>query len=368
MKSKSSTSVKQGGIQLNIASRPLQIIAGLSALVFVLNFSLEVLVSYGASYIHLVQVLCLIGILSIWTLIEALLILRYQNWHHFRVLTFLLAAQITCAIIRLGFLIFDSPTVSSDWLPLTQARDNWHYLFLVPYSLIFMGIQRSIVSLFTLNEKIHAENTEAQMLFTLNAMALARDNETGNHIIRTQNYVRNLALRLRKMGHYAKELNDQCIETLYKAAPLHDIGKVGIPDHILHKPGRLTSDEWEVMKSHALLGETILASTDIDHDGDQGVVKKGLQIAGGHHEKWDGTGYPRGLKGKDIPLAARIMALADVYDALVSERVYKAGWSHQDAIDEIESKRGTHFDPLVVDAFILERSAFQEIANKYRDN
>ena len=206
------------------------------------------------------------------------------------------------------------------------------------------------------------------MLTTLNALALARDNETGNHIIRTQNYVRNLALRLRQMGHHTKELNDQCIDTLYKAAPLHDIGKVGIPDYILHKPGRLTSDEWEVMKSHALLGETILASTDIDHGGDQGVVKKGLQIAGGHHEKWDGTGYPRGLKGNEIPLSARIMALADVYDALVSERVYKSGWSHEDAVKEIVSKKGIHFDPLVVDALIAEQSSFQEIANKYRDN
>lgn len=368
MKSKLFTSLQQGGIELNIASGPLQFIAALSALVFVLNFSLEVLVSYGASHIHLIQVLCLIGTLSVWTLIEALLILRHQNWVNFRVLIFLLIMQLGLSILRLGYLLFNSEAVSPDWLPNANAQDSWHYLFLVPYSLIFMGIHRSIVGLFTLNEKIRTQNTETQMLTTLNALALARDNETGNHIIRTQNYVRNLALRLRQMGHHTKELNDQCIDTLYKAAPLHDIGKVGIPDYILHKPGRLTSDEWEVMKSHALLGETILASTDIDHGGDQGVVKKGLQIAGGHHEKWDGTGYPRGLKGNEIPLSARIMALADVYDALVSERVYKSGWSHEDAVKEIVSKKGIHFDPLVVDALIAEQSSFQEIANKYRDN
>jgi HD-GYP domain-containing protein (c-di-GMP phosphodiesterase class II) len=368
MKSKLLSSTQQSGIQLNIASRPLQLIAALSALVFVLNFTLEILVSYGASYAHLMQVLCLIGILSAWVLVEDLLILRLHDWHPFRVLTFLLIIQVVIPILRLVFLGFDSQAVSSDWLPHAQEQNNWHYLFLVPYSLIFMGIHRSIVSLFTLNEKVNAENTEKQMLITLNALALARDNETGNHIIRTQNYVKSLALRLRMMGHYVKELNDQCIETLYKAAPLHDIGKVGIPDNILNKMGRLNDEEWQIMKSHAAIGEAVLSTADIDVGGDRGVVKMAIQIAGGHHEKWDGSGYPRGLKGNDIPLSARIMALADVYDALVSERVYKSGWSHEDAVKEIVSKRAIHFDSLVVDALIAEQSNFQEIAKKYRDN
>jgi HD-GYP domain-containing protein (c-di-GMP phosphodiesterase class II) len=368
MKSKLFTSSQQGGIQLNIASRPLQFIAGLSALVFVLNFTLEVLVSYGASYVHLVQVLCLIGILSAWVLVEDLLILRLHDWSPFRVLTFLLIMQVAIPILRLAFLPFDSQDVSSDWMPHAQERGDWHYLFLAPYSLIFMGIHRSIVSLFTLNEKHHSQNIEKQMLSTLNALALARDNETGNHIIRTQNYVKSLALRLRMMGHYVKELNDQCIDTLYKAAPLHDIGKVGIPDNILNKMGPLSDEEWQLMKSHAAIGEAVLSSTDIDVGGDHGVVKKAIQIAVGHHEKWDGTGYPRGLKGNEIPLSARIMALADVYDALVSERVYKSGWDHEDAVKEIVSKSGIHFDPLVVDALIAEQSNFQDIAQKYRDN
>lgn len=368
MKSKLFTSSQQSGIQLNIASRPLQFIAGLSALVFVLNFTLEVLVSYGASYVHLVQVLCLIGILSAWVLVEDLLILRLHDWKPFRALTFLLIAQVALPILRMGFLAFDLQAVSFDWLPHSQAQDNWHYLFLVPYSLIFMGIHSAIVSLFTLNEKANAQNIEKQMLMTLNSLALARDNETGNHIIRTQNYVRNLALRLRKMGHYAKELDDQSIDTLFKAAPLHDIGKVGIPDNILKKMGRLNDEEWQVMKSHASIGEAVLSSADVQFSDNQGVIQKAIQIAGGHHEKWDGTGYPRGLKGIEIPLSARIMALADVYDALVSERVYKSGWSHEDAVKEIVSKRGIHFDPLVVDALIAEQSNFQEIVNKYRDN
>ena len=368
MKSKLLASSQQSGIQLNIASRPLQVIAALSALVFVLNFTLEVLVSYGASYAHLVQVLCLIGILSAWVLVEDLLIARLHNWESFRALTYLLSMQLALTILRFGFLVFDSREVSSDWLPHSQAQDNWHYLFLVPYGLLFMGIHRAIVNLFTLNEKVHAQKTEKQMLMTLNALALARDNETGNHIIRTQNYVRGLALRLRMMGHYVNELNDQCIDTLYKAAPLHDIGKVGIPDNILNKMGRLSDQEWQVMKSHAAIGEAVLSSDDIEVGGDQGVVKKAIQIAGGHHEKWDGTGYPRGLKGNAIPLSARIMALADVYDALVSERVYKSGWTHEDAVKEIVSKSGIHFDPLVVAALIEEQSNFQEIAKKYRDN
>ena len=368
MKSKLFTSFQQSGIQLNIASRPLQFIAALSALIFVINFTLEVLVSYGASYVHLVQVLCLIGILSAWVLVEDLLILRLHDWSPFRVLTFLLIMQAVLPILRMSFLAFDSQAVSSDWLPHTQKQNNWHYLFFVPYSLIFMGVHRSIVSLFTLNEKVHAQNTEKQMLVTLNALALARDHETGNHIIRTQHYVKSLALRLRIMGHYVKELNDQCIDTLYKAAPLHDIGKVGIPDNILNKIGRLSDEEWQIMKSHATIGEAVLSSADIEFGGDQGVMKKAIQIAGGHHEKWDGTGYPRGLKGNEISLSARIMALADVYDALVSERVYKSGWSHEDAVKEIVSKKGIHFDPLVVDALIAEQSNFQEIANKYRDN
>lgn len=160
------------------------------------------------------------------------------------------------------------------------------------------------------------------MLSTLNAIALARDNETGQHILRTQHYVKTIALRLRALGHYLEELNDTNIDTMFKAAPLHDIGKVGIPDNILLKPGRLTDDEWAIMKTHALIGENTLAAT--KHDKDQShLLSVAKNIAGGHHEWWNGEGYPRGLQGQQIPLEARIMAIADVYDALVSERVYK---------------------------------------------
>jgi len=216
--------------------------------------------------------------------------------------------------------------------------------------------------------KQKAEQSEAQLLTSLNSLAMARDNETGNHIIRTQNYVKALALRLRSDGHYTESLTDQFIDLLFKAAPLHDIGKIGIPDHILLKKGTFTNEEWEIMKTHALIGESVLSSPDLNIEDDHDVIVSAIKIAGGHHEKWDGTGYPRGLAGEEIPLAARIMALADMYDALVSERVYKKAWTHKQATKEIISRRGSHFDPLVVDAFVAEADAFKVIAEKYRDS
>jgi response regulator RpfG family c-di-GMP phosphodiesterase/DNA-binding CsgD family transcriptional regulator len=210
--------------------------------------------------------------------------------------------------------------------------------------------------------------TESKFLACLNALAMARDNETGNHVLRTQHFVRNLALRLKKMGHYKKELSDEMIKLLFKAAPLHDIGKVGIPDSILHKPGRLNDEEWQVMKTHAAIGRAILASAEIETQGGSGVVTIAIQIAGDHHEKWDGSGYPSGLKGQQIALPARIMALADVFDALMSKRIYKAAWSFEDVVSEIISQRGAHFDPLVVDAFMMERAGFLAIHSKYKDD
>ena len=207
--------------------------------------------------------------------------------------------------------------------------------------------------------------TESKFLACLNALAMARDNETGNHVLRTQHYVRNLALRLKKMGHYKKELSAEMIKLLFKAAPLHDIGKVGIPDSILHKPGRLNDEEWQVMKTHAFIGRAILTSAELETHGGSGVVTIAMQIAGDHHEKWDGSGYPSGLKGEEIALPARIMALADFFDALISKRVYKDAWSFEDVVSEIISQRGAHFDPLVVDAFMMERAGFLAIHYKY---
>ena len=152
-----------------------------------------------------------------------------------------------------------------------------------------------------------------------------------------------------------------------RAAPLHDIGKVGIPDRILLKNGRFTDDEWTIMKNHALIGESVLSSANTTHEGGSEVIAKAIKIAGGHHEKWDGTGYPRGLAGEDIPLEARVMSLADMYDALLSERPYKKAWTHEEAVTEIISRRDTQFDPLIVDAFIAEQDAFKDISAKLKD-
>ena len=210
--------------------------------------------------------------------------------------------------------------------------------------------------------------TVHQMLSSLNALALARDNETGNHIIRTQHYVRAIANRLFQMGQFMDLINGQTIELMFNAAPLHDIGKVGIPDSILQKPGKLTDDEWTIMKTHTTIGENILSAAHLQSDKANPIISMAYKIAGSHHERWDGTGYPRGLKGEDIPLAGRIMAIADVYDALVSKRVYKPKWTYEEGIAEILSLKGVQFDPTIVAAFQLEENHFSEIALRHSDN
>lgn len=214
----------------------------------------------------------------------------------------------------------------------------------------------------------NARAIESGMLQSLNALSMVRDNETGNHILRTQNYVKKLAQRLKAMGVYTSELSENAIDRMARAAPLHDIGKVGIPDSILKKEGSLTPEEWAIMQTHASLGENVLNAAKLDDNQHAKVLDVAIQIAGSHHENWDGSGYPRGLKGAEIPLAARIMALADMYDALVSERVYKRKWTHEEACEEILKNKGKRFDPAVVEAFIHEQPYFEEIANCYGDS
>ena len=212
------------------------------------------------------------------------------------------------------------------------------------------------------------ERAESNMLASLISLALERDNETGQHIVRTQQYVKRLALRLRDMGHCVEQLTNQKIDLMVKAAPLHDIGKVGIPDAILQKPGKLTDDEWAIMKTHTSIGERVLGASEVQSHLEDNLLQTAMAIAGCHHEKWDGSGYPKQLKGEDIPLSARIMALADIYDALTSVRVYKDKWSRAQALDEIVLRRGTHLDPRVVDAFLLEQDEFEWIALELADD
>jgi putative two-component system response regulator len=205
-------------------------------------------------------------------------------------------------------------------------------------------------------------------IHALARLAETRDQETGNHLRRTQEYMRVLAHRLQTHPSFAAQLTPRVVDLLVKSAPLHDIGKVGIPDHILLKPGRLTPDEWAVMKTHTRLGGEAIEKAERDAEQPVEFLAIAKQIAYSHHERWDGTGYPDGLAGEAIPLAARLMALADVFDALVTPRVYKpaSAWTHARSI--IHAERGRHFDPEITDVFLAHFDEFCRIAERYIDS
>jgi putative two-component system response regulator len=207
---------------------------------------------------------------------------------------------------------------------------------------------------------------------TIHAMASlaeTRDSDTGNHIRRTQHYVKLLAENLRKHPRFCAFLdNDNIIKMLFKSAPLHDIGKVGIPDKILLKPAKLTYEEFEIMKTHTTLGRNAILQAEKELGLDVPFLSLAKEIAYGHQEKWDGSGYPQGLKGNEIPITARLMAVADVYDALISRRVYKAGMPHEQAMQIILEGKGSHFDADMVDAFLELQDEFKAIAERYVDS
>lgn len=218
------------------------------------------------------------------------------------------------------------------------------------------------------NKKIRKINEMQDGIMTIIiSLAEFRDENTGNHINRTKRFVELLATKLAKKEKYKDLLSLNYIEVLVKSAPLHDIGKIAIPDNILLKQGKLTEEEFEIMKTHTTKGVEILrkAKNYIDENNDFLLV--GMEIAGGHHEKWNGTGYPKGLKGEEIPLSARLMALADVYDALTTERAYKKAFSHEKATMMIEKANGTHFDPEIVEVFLNTLEEFRKIALKWSD-
>ena len=189
---------------------------------------------------------------------------------------------------------------------------------------------------------------------------------TGAHIKRTQNYVKALAVYIAQLPQYRDELDVDAISWLYLSAPLHDVGKVGIADTVLHKPGPLTDKEYEAMKEHTTLGRAVLASAD-KFLGENSFLRIASDIAYCHHERWDGKGYPRGVSGREIPLAARLMSVADVYDALRSKRVYKPAMPHDTAARIIVDGNGTQFDPEIIEAFVAIQEQFREIADKYSD-
>lgn len=194
----------------------------------------------------------------------------------------------------------------------------------------------------------------------------ARNLESGNHIKRTQWMMKALCEHLAKKQKYEMILNPIHIKLLFKTAPLHDIGKVGIPDNILLKPGRLTQEEFEIMKQHVKLGVDALSHDEEYVNEAGGFINVAIEIVATHHEKYDGTGYPNTLKGEEIPLSGRLMAIIDVYDALTSNRVYKPAFLHEEAMKIIESERGKHFDPEITDAFIEIQDRIQEISREFK--
>lgn len=224
---------------------------------------------------------------------------------------------------------------------------------------------------YRLEEKVRERTAELNRtkdvaIYCMASLAETRDAETGKHILRTQNYVKVLAQGLKEHPRFAAYLSDEIIEMLYKTSPLHDIGKVGVPDQILLKPGKLNEDEWNEMKKHTIYGHEALRRAE-EELGTTDFVQMAREIALSHHEHWDGTGYPFGLKGDDIPVSGRLMAVADVYDALISRRVYKQPCSHEKAVQEIISGSGSHFDPDITAEFNKLQEQFHEIAMRYSD-
>jgi len=211
------------------------------------------------------------------------------------------------------------------------------------------------------------EDTQDATIVLLASLVGTRDNETGNHVRRTQHYVRALATQLQSHPAFAGYLVDHQIDILFKCAPLHDIGKVGIPDSILQKPGKLDPEEFEIMKTHAALGHDAIANAEKQLGVKVEFLACAKEIALCHHEKWDGSGYPRKLAGHAIPISARLMALADVYDALTSRRVYKSAMTHDEATAIIIEGKSSHFDPNVVDAFVEITDEFKDTAARYSD-
>jgi response regulator RpfG family c-di-GMP phosphodiesterase len=212
-------------------------------------------------------------------------------------------------------------------------------------------LQAKLEEIQALNAEI--EESQKEVLFTMGAIGESRSRETFNHVRRVSEYSKLIALKL--------GVKESTADLLKMASPMHDIGKVGIPDEILKKPGKLTSEEFEIMKTHAVLGYEML------NVSSRPLLKAAAIVAHEHHEKYDGTGYPRGLKGKDIHVFGRITAIADVFDALGSDRCYKKAWNDEDIFELIRKNSGTHFDPEIVDIFFTNLPSFIRIRDTFRD-
>lgn len=285
-------------------------------------------------------------------LISTVLFARCRAVVNFAVLIFLMSFALALTVI-----LFRNGTYISPLYPALTSAVNFSFLSLLD----FWRAERR------LKEKTGQQLvTQEAMLETIANMTETRDPETGGHIRRTQKYVRVLAEHIRNSPPFAGMVTDEYIDHLVRSAPLHDLGKVGVPDHILLKPGSLTAEEFEEIKKHTLYGKKVIDAAE-DKLGDSSFLAFAGEMAVSHHERWDGLGYPRGLKGEAIPLAGRILAVADVYDALISGRPYKTALSHEKAVEIILAGRGTQFDPVLVDVFGKVHPIFRAIAEEYTD-
>jgi putative two-component system response regulator len=208
------------------------------------------------------------------------------------------------------------------------------------------------------------ESTKDALVFSMGAMAELRDHETPNHLLRTEQYVKALAEGLATKTRYQKILDAKTISIIHRAAPLHDIGKIGVSDTILLKNGRLTAEERVLMQKHVIYGCELIEDTE-KRLGSTAFIRTAKEITYGHHEKWDGSGYPNGVKGEEIPLSARLMAVADVYDAMTSRRPYKESIPHEKVVEEVSLASGTHFDPDIIEVFLEQQDRFNEIYHQF---
>lgn len=231
-------------------------------------------------------------------------------------------------------------------------------------SIMFNSINLQHDEIIRKNEQLN--HTENATIFALAYQAEMRDNSTGKHLERTAQYLRILAEQVAKSNRYPDYLTAEYITDLHKSAPLHDIGKVGVPDSILKKKGKLSEEEFECIKSHCIMGASTLKIAE-EKVAFQSFLTMACTIARSHHEKWNGKGYPDGLRGEQIPLSARMMAIADVYDALRSERCYKEAYSHDKALEIIVAERGKHFDPRIVDAFLAVEQEILQVSQQLAD-
>ncbi|QEG43010.1 HD domain-containing phosphohydrolase [Roseimaritima ulvae] len=216
-------------------------------------------------------------------------------------------------------------------------------------------------------ERLLLQQSRELMIFAMAKLADSRDNETGSHLERIREYCRLLCEELSTWPQYQEIIDGIYIQSIYETSPLHDIGKVAIPDRVLLKPGRLTPEEFAIMTQHAQIGGDTLRAV-ADEYPEAVFLKMAYEIAMSHHERWDGTGYPRGLAGEAIPLSGRIVAVADVYDALTSQRVYKPAYSHEKAVQIIRDSSGSHFDPDLVKAFLKLEGEFRNIKRFLNDD